>query len=148
MTTNAKADSSETIEALFSEKRHFSPSPEFAAKANAQPGIYEEAERDYEAFWAGWARQLEWIKPFTKVLEWNEPFAKWFADGKLNASVNALDRHVAAGRGDRIAFYFEGEPGDRWTITYGSCSTTSAASRTACASSASARATGSRSTCR
>jgi acetyl-CoA synthetase len=118
MTTNAKADSSETIEALFSEKRHFSPSPEFRAKANAQPGIYEEADRDYEEFWAGWARQLEWIEPFTKVLEWNEPFAKWFADGKLNASVNALDRHVRAGKGDRIAFYFEGEPGDRWTVTY------------------------------
>ncbi len=118
MTPNEQADSTETIEALFSEIRHFSPPPDFAAKANAQPGIYEEAERDYEAFWAGWARQLEWIEPFTTVLEWNEPFAKWFADGKLNASVNALDRHVRAGKGDRIAFYFEGEPGDRWTITY------------------------------
>jgi acetyl-CoA synthetase len=118
MTTNAHTDSNETIEALFSEERHFAPPAEFAAKANAQPGIYEEAERDYEEFWASWARKLEWIEPFTKVLEWNEPFAKWFADGKLNASVNALDRHVRAGKGDRIAFYFEGEPGDRWTITY------------------------------
>ena len=118
MTTNAKDDTHDTIEALFSEVRKFPPPPEFAAKANAQPGIYEEAERDYQEWWAKWARELQWSKPFTKVLEWNEPFAKWFADGELNASVNALDRHVLAGKGDRIAFYFEGEPGDRWTITY------------------------------
>ncbi len=118
MTTNAKDDTHDTIEALFSEVRKFPPPPEFAANANAQPGIYEEAERDYQEWWAGWARQLQWSKPFTKILEWNEPFAKWFADGELNASVNALDRHVLAGKGDRIAFYFEGEPGDRWTITY------------------------------
>jgi acetyl-CoA synthetase len=118
MTTNANPESHDTIEALFSEERHFSPPADFAAKANAQPGIYEEADRDYEEFWAGWARKLEWIEPFTTILEWNEPFAKWFADGKLNASVNALDRHVRAGKGERIAFYFEGEPGDRWTITY------------------------------
>jgi acetyl-CoA synthetase len=118
MKTNEQTDTHETIEALFSEGRKFPPAQAFAAQANAQPGIYEEAERDYQEWWAGWARQLEWIKPFTTILEWNEPFAKWFADGKLNASVNALDRHVRAGKGDRIAFYFEGEPGDRWTITY------------------------------
>ena len=106
------------IEALSQEHRHFPPPPEFAAQANAQPGIYEEAEADYVAYWTSWARKLEWMKPFTKTLEWNEPFAKWFSDGELNASVNALDRHVRAGKGSRIAYYYEGEPGDRWTITY------------------------------
>ncbi|HEY5258892.1 MAG TPA: acetate--CoA ligase [Candidatus Baltobacteraceae bacterium] len=108
----------QAIEALYEESRTFPPPPEFAARANAQPGIYDEANRDYEAFWASWARKLEWSKPFTKVLEWKEPFAKWFADGELNVSVNCLDRHVKAGRGDAIAYYYEGEPGDRWTVTY------------------------------
>ncbi|MDQ2858890.1 MAG: acetate--CoA ligase, partial [Candidatus Eremiobacteraeota bacterium] len=108
----------EAIEALLHEKRHFPPNPEFAAEANAQPGIYEAADRDYEAFWATWADKLEWMAPYEKILEWNEPFAKWFVGGKLNVSVNCLDRHVKAGLGDRIAYYFEGEPGDRWTITY------------------------------
>ncbi|HVA34548.1 MAG TPA: acetate--CoA ligase [Candidatus Baltobacteraceae bacterium] len=111
MTSNA-------IEALFEESRRFPPSAEFAAQANAKDGIYEEAERDYLAFWASWARQLEWMKPFTTTLEWNEPFAKWFGDGELNVSVNCLDRHVNAGLGDKVAFWFEGEPGDRRTITY------------------------------
>ncbi len=69
-------------------------------------------------FWASWARRLEWIKPFTATLEWHEPFARWFADGELNASVNCLDRHVRAGHGERIAYYFEGEPGDCRTIAY------------------------------
>jgi acetyl-CoA synthetase len=110
--------SSQAIESLLEESRRFPPPPDFAVQANAQPGIYEEAERDYQAFWASWARKLEWSKPFSKVLEWNEPFAKWFADGELNASVNCLDRHVRAGKGEKIAYYYEGEPGDRWTITY------------------------------
>jgi acetyl-CoA synthetase len=109
---------SQTIEALFSEQRRFPPPPAFAANAAAQPGIYEQADADWQGFWTGWARKLEWSTPFTSVLEWNEPFARWFADGTINASVNCLDRHVAAGRGDRVAFYFEGEPGDQRTITY------------------------------
>ena len=106
------------IEALLEESRRFPPSPEFSAQANANADIYAEAERDYEQFWASWARTLEWSKPFTATLEWNEPFARWFADGELNVSVNCLDRHVRAGRGDKIAYYYEGEPGDRRTITY------------------------------
>ena len=110
--------SAESIEALSQESRRFAPTPEFAAQANAKPGIYEQAERDYQAFWAEWARQLEWSKPFTKVLEWDEPFARWFGDGELNVAVNCLDRHVRAGKGEKIAYYYEGEPGDRWTITY------------------------------
>ncbi len=110
--------SAESIEALSQESRRFPPPPEFAAQANAQPGLYKEAERDYLAFWESWARKLEWSKPFTKILEWNEPFARWFGDGELNASVNCLDRHVRAGRGGKIAYYYEGEPGDRRTISY------------------------------
>jgi acetyl-CoA synthetase len=116
MTTPTQADA---IEALLTEGRTFPPPPAFAAQANAQPGIYAEAERDYLAFWKSWADKLEWIKPPTKVLDWNEPFATWFADGQLNASVNALDRHIAAGKAAKVAFYYEGEPGDRWSITYG-----------------------------
>jgi acetyl-CoA synthetase len=116
MTTNAH--STDAIEALFKEQRQFSPEPAFAAQANAQAGIYETADADYLAFWKTWADKLEWIQPYSTVLEWNEPFAKWFVGGKLNASVNCLDRHVAAGRGERTAFLFEGEPGDRRVITY------------------------------
>jgi acetyl-CoA synthetase len=108
----------DTIEALFHEQRRFPPPPAVAAAANAQPGIHEEAERDYLAFWKSWADKLEWMAPYGNVLEWNEPFAQWFVGGKLNASVNALDRHVRAGNGSRIAYYFEGEPGDRREITY------------------------------
>ncbi len=111
-------DTAQAIEALFQESRRFPPPPDFAVQANAQPGIYEEAERDLEGFWASWARNLEWSKPFTKVLEWKEPFARWFYDGELNVSVNCLDRHVRAGKGEKIAYYYEGEPGDRWSITY------------------------------
>ena len=110
---------SDAIEALFSEVRRFPPRPEFAGQANAKPGIYEEADRDYLAWWKTWADKLEWMTPPTETLEWNEPFARWFGDGELNASVNALDRHVRAGKAAKIAFYYEGEPGDRWTVTYG-----------------------------
>src|SRR5271154_643737 len=106
---------SDAIEALFTEGRSFAPPAAFAEAANAQPGIHAEAERDYLAFWKSWADQLEWMKPPTSTLEWNEPFARWFADGELNASVNALDRHVRAGRAAKVAFYYEGEPGDRWS---------------------------------
>jgi acetyl-CoA synthetase len=109
---------SHTIEALFEESRRFPPPAEFSAQANATAEIYADAERDYVAFWARWARELEWIKPFTQTLEWNEPFAQWFSDGELNVSVNCLDRHVRAGSGQKIAYYFEGEPGDRHTVTY------------------------------
>jgi acetyl-CoA synthetase len=109
---------SQGIETYQLENRTFPPPAAFAARANAQPGIYEEADRDFVAFWKTWADKLEWVQPYETALEWNEPFAKWFVGGKLNASVNALDRHIAAGKGDRIAYYYEGEPGDRWTITY------------------------------
>ena len=108
-----------TIEALFDERRTFPPPSEFAESAGANdPRIYERAAADFEGFWAEQAGLLEWIKPWTTVLEWELPFAKWFVGGALNVSVNCLDRHVRAGGGDKIAYYFEGEPGDRRTLTY------------------------------
>ena len=108
----------DSIETLAQEHRRFAPPPEFAARANAQPGIYEQAAQDELAFWESWARKLDWIEPFTKTLEWNEPFARWFYDGTLNVSANCLDRHVRAGKGEKVAYYYEGEPGDRREITY------------------------------
>ena len=107
------------IDNLLNEERRFPPSAEFRASAVvSDPSIYERAARDPEAFWAGQARQLEWITPFTKVLEGGFPSPKWFSDGTLNVSANCLDRHVRAGRGDRTAFIWEGEPGDTRTLTY------------------------------
>jgi acetyl-CoA synthetase len=108
----------DSIENLSQENRLFPPSPAFAAQANAKPDLYTHADKDRLAFWEEQARELTWDKPWNQVLEWNPPYAKWFFGGKINASVNALDRHVAAGRGERIAFHFIGEPGDTRTITY------------------------------
>ena len=107
------------IDNLLQENRHFAPTQEFAAQAIAQPELYQEAKANRLEFWAKQARNLEWSKPFNQILDWsNPPFAKWFADGELNVSYNCLDRHVAAGNGDRVAIYFEGEPGDSREITY------------------------------
>jgi len=114
-TGDSKGDS---IENLSQENRQFPPSAAFAAQANAKADLYAQAEKDRLAFWEEQARELTWDKSWETVLEWNSPYAKWFIGGKINASVNALDRHVAAGRGDRTAFHFEGEPGDTRTITY------------------------------
>ena len=108
----------ESLSNLLSENRTFAPSAEFAKNANAQAGLYDEAERDRLAFWERQAEQLHWFKKWGNVLDWQPPFAIWFLGGKLNASYNALDRHVLEGRGDRVAFYFEGEPGDTRTLTY------------------------------
>ena len=107
------------IEALLKEDRSFAPSEEFRAKALINDsGIYARAAKDPEAFWAGFARELEWIKPFSKVLDWNPPDAKWFADGQLNVAANCLDRQVRTWRRNKAAFIWEGEPGDRRTLTY------------------------------
>jgi acetyl-CoA synthetase len=108
----------DSIENLSQENRLFPPSLAFAAQANAKPDLYAHADKDRLAFWEEQARELTWDKTWDQVLEWNPPYAKWFIGGKINASVNALDRHIAAGRGERIAFHFEGEPGDTRTITY------------------------------
>ena len=111
-------EAGDSVENLLHEDRHFPPTPEFVAQANATPALYEAAAVDRLAFWDDAARALHWDQPWTKTLEWNLPFSKWFIGGKLNASYNCLDRHVIQGRGDRVAFHFEGEPGDTRTITY------------------------------
>jgi acetyl-CoA synthetase len=107
------------LEALYTETRTFAPPPEFVAQANVRdPKVYDRAAKDLEGFWAEQARTLEWSRPFTKVLDWKVPYAKWFEDGQLNVSVNCLDRHVTAGRGSRVAYFWEGEPGDARAVTY------------------------------
>jgi acetyl-CoA synthetase len=108
------------LENLLSEDRRFPPSPEFAAQANATADTYSWANADRPAFWAEQARDLlDWSTPFEEVLDWSgAPVARWFADGQLNAAYNAVDRHVEAGRGERVALHFEGEAGDTRTITY------------------------------
>lgn len=110
--------SEETLENLLTETRTFLPSHEFAANANAQPFIYAQANRDRIAFWEAQAEELKWEKHWVQALDWQPPYAKWFIGGTINASVNCLDRHIEEGRGDRVAFHFEGEPGDTRTITY------------------------------
>jgi len=110
---------SSALDTLGSETRTFPPPPEFVRQANVtDPAIYERADKDFEGFWAEHARTLTWRKPFTKVLEWEAPYAKWFADGQLNVSENCLDRHVKAGKGSKVAYHWEGEPGDVRTLTY------------------------------
>ncbi|MGW4927989.1 acetate--CoA ligase [Agromyces sp. NPDC004153] len=108
------------IDHALEEIRRFRPSPEFAAQAVADKHLYEAAAADRLGFWADQARELlQWEKPFTSTLDWsNPPFAKWFDDGELNVAVNCLDRHVAAGIGDRVALHWEGEPGDSRDVTY------------------------------
>jgi acetyl-CoA synthetase len=104
---------------LLREDRTFPPPAEFAARAVARDeNLYAEAERDPEAFWARFAGELEWSKPWTKVLDWQPPHAKWFVGGAINASVNCLDRHVRGARRNKAALIWEGEPGDRRTLTY------------------------------
>jgi len=109
----------DALDNLLHEDRHFPPPAELAAHANVTAETYAEAEADFEGFWAKQAKRISWQTEPTQVLDWsNPPFAKWYADGTLNAAYNCLDRHVEAGNGDRVAFYFEGEPGDTQVITY------------------------------
>ena len=107
------------LEALLHENRQFPPAPEFTAAAVASdPAVYERAAADPEAYWAEWARELSWFEPFEKVLKWKPPHAKWFADGKLNAAYNCLDRHLDGPRRNKAALIWEGEPGDVRVYTY------------------------------
>lgn len=108
------------IEDFYSEDRTFPPSPEVKERALVKDSsLYQEADADYEAFWARQARELlTWNSEFTKTLTWELPYAKWFEDGTLNVAYNCVDRHVLAGNGDKVAFHWEGEPGDTRTITY------------------------------
>jgi len=112
------SSNSESLENLSTENRTFLPSTEFAAQANAKIDLYAHADQDRLAFWEEQANDLSWHKKWDKTLQWDSPFAQWFVGGKINATVNALDRHVASGNGNRIAFHFEGEPGDIRTISY------------------------------
>ncbi len=107
------------LEAWLEETRSFPPSAAFAKQANAQPSIYVEADADPVAWWRQQADRLVWHKKPTKTLEWDIPFAKWFSDGELNASVNCVDRHVDAGKGDKVAFHWVADAeGESRTITY------------------------------
>ena len=116
-------DATETLErdlAELLEVETFDPPEEFRARAQcADPSVYEQAERDPEAWWARQAEALDWAQPWTQVLDAsNPPFYKWFVGGKLNVSHNCLDRHVEAGRGDRVAFHWRGEEGEERDVTY------------------------------
>ena len=113
-------DIHDTIDALQWEQRKFPPSEAFKKNALVVgTHLYDEASQDYESFWARQAHELlSWDKPFDSVLEWDLPYSKWFLGGRLNVTYNCLDRHVIAGKGSKVAFHFEGEPGDTRTITY------------------------------
>ena len=107
------------ISDLLQEDRTFAPSDAFRAAANVRDeGVYARAAGDPEAFWASFAGELEWCSPWTKVLEWTPPHAKWFVGGTLNVSVNCVDRHARGPRRNKAAIVWEGEPGDRRTLTY------------------------------
>jgi acetyl-CoA synthetase len=113
------AEREQSLEALLTEDRRFPADEAFRERANASdPGLYERASSDPAAFWAEWARKLEWFEPWREVVEWNPPHAKWFAGGRLNASHNCLDRHLGGWRRNKAALIWEGEPGDARTYTY------------------------------
>lgn len=110
---------SNTLDNLLEENRTFPPTAEFAANANATAELYAKADEDRLGFWAEQARRLQWDTEWDQVLDWsNPPFAEWFVGGRLNVAHNCVDRHVEAGNGDRVAIYWEGEPGDSRRITY------------------------------
>jgi acetyl-CoA synthetase len=107
------------IDALLKENRQFPPPEAFRRQAALNdPAVYESAAKDPEAFWASVAREIDWIEPWHTVLEWKPPYAKWFVGGKLNASANCIDRHISTPRRNKAALIWEGEPGDRRTLTY------------------------------
>ena len=110
----------DTIDALMAENRKFPPSEPFKAAALvSDTSLYDEAAADDEAFWARQATELvDWARPWDTVLDWQLPYSKWFIGGQLNVAHNCLDRHVQAGKGDKVAIHWEGEPGDTRTITY------------------------------
>ncbi len=113
-------EQSHAIDALQWEQRKFPPSDEFKRQALVTDvGMYDDGDADFHGFWANQAAQLlTWRTEWSTICEWELPYAKWFIGGQLNVTENCLDRHVAAGRGDKVAYYWEGEPGDSRTITY------------------------------
>ncbi|WP_131737224.1 acetate--CoA ligase [Actinomadura roseirufa] len=113
------SQSQETLSNLLQETRRFAPPAELAESANVKAEAYDRAAEDRLGFWAEQAERLAWTKPWDEVLDWsNPPFAKWFVGGELNVAYNCVDRHVEAGRGAKIAYHWEGEPGDTRTLTY------------------------------
>src|SRR5919197_1866834 len=107
------------LEVLLKEEERFEPPKEFVKQANfSDSAVYDEAEKDFEAWWERWAKELDWFEPWQTVLEWNPPWAKWFKEGKLNASHNCLDRHVEAGKGDKVAYHWVGEDAETKDVTY------------------------------
>ncbi|HZX53169.1 MAG TPA: acetate--CoA ligase [Ilumatobacteraceae bacterium] len=114
------SDSHNTIADLMLENRKFPPSGEFKRQALVtDTSMYDDADEDYQGFWARQSSDLlTWSSDWTTICEWELPYAKWFVGGQLNVSYNCLDRHVEAGRGDKVAFYWEGEPGDSRVLTY------------------------------
>jgi acetyl-CoA synthetase len=107
------------IDALLTENRKFPPSAEFKKSALlSDPAIYDKAGANPEAFWEAQANELEWFTKWNQVLEWTPPHSKWFLGGTLNVSVNCVDRHIASARRNKAALIWEGEPGDRRTLTY------------------------------
>ncbi len=120
MTTDEQPPPVDTIDALLAEHRTFPPSDEFKADALVtDTSLYDEAAADDEGFWARQASELlDWAEDWDTICDWQLPDAKWFVGGKLNVAHNCIDRHVAAGRGDKVAIHFEGEPGDTRAVTY------------------------------
>jgi acetyl-CoA synthetase len=113
------SNSPDTLDSLLREDRKFPPPAPFAESALvSDPSVYERAEADPEAYWAGWAEELHWFRKWDTILDWQPPNARWFVGGQLNAAYNCVDRHVEAGRGSRTALIWEGEPGDTRTFTY------------------------------
>jgi acetyl-CoA synthetase len=113
------AEIQQNISALLTEHRVFEPPAAFTAQAIVKDrGVYEHADADFQGFWAEQAERLTWTRKWDVVMDWTPPTVKWFEGGKLNASYNCLDRHVEAGGGDKVAYHFEGEPGEKRTITY------------------------------
>ena len=111
-------DIEKSIEALLEERRTFAPPEEFVRQANASdPDIYARAAKDPDAWWASQAERLAWFEPWETVLDWDPPHHKWFVGGKLNASYNCLDRHLAE-NGERVAYHWVGEPGEKRAVTY------------------------------
>jgi len=111
--------SEKVIEAMLKEERVFDPPAEFRARARVNsPDIYERARRDLEGYWAEFASELDWFRPWDKVLEWNPPHVRWFIGGKLNVSYNCIDRHLRGPRRNKAAIIWEGEPGDARILTY------------------------------
>ncbi|HXV17357.1 MAG TPA: AMP-binding protein, partial [Gemmatimonadaceae bacterium] len=107
------------IDVLLQEHRKFEPSEEFRSQALiSSPDVYREAAADPEAYWAARANELQWMRKWDRVLDWKPPHAEWFVGGKLNVAVNCVDRHVRSHRRNKAALIWEGEPGDRRTLTY------------------------------